>query len=237
MFHRPKPNSVNNGKSLHFEVFVYGYQGCPRLEVEVEIPLPEEMLIPGSNGTTVANLTRLDPFAVEMGFILFKDLKHGGVFMCEFCGKPARENIMDRMSWTHLPFPPIGLGPRETLYVHPVCNAAIGPCREAAKSIQRYSAAVTKSQNTFTMDDFDRMVGGPPDPTILYALNSSCAGCEEEDNEDGTKKKMMRCSNCKITRYCGRDCQKADYQRHKTICKYVMAVRFVEEDGIPKILK
>lgn len=45
-------------------------------------------------------------------------------------------------------------------------------------------------------------------------LAKSCAVC----NKLGT---MRACGKCKLIRYCGKECQIADWKRHKTICNLV----------------
>lgn len=40
-----------------------------------------------------------------------------------------------------------------------------------------------------------------------------CANCEQRMND------MQRCSRCKLTYYCSKACQKANWQIHKKVCK------------------
>jgi hypothetical protein len=42
-----------------------------------------------------------------------------------------------------------------------------------------------------------------------------CGGCGE------MKRKMPKCSLCKLTRYCSPVCQKADWKEHKKGCKEI----------------
>ncbi|KAI9014034.1 hypothetical protein DFJ74DRAFT_709594 [Hyaloraphidium curvatum] len=43
-------------------------------------------------------------------------------------------------------------------------------------------------------------------------IPDSCDQCRAES--DG----LLRCSGCRVTRYCGRDCQRAAWKRHRDIC-------------------
>ena len=44
-----------------------------------------------------------------------------------------------------------------------------------------------------------------------------CDKCGAHNGDNGEP--LKRCSNCKQTLYCGRDCQKADLDKHKTVCQ------------------
>lgn len=48
------------------------------------------------------------------------------------------------------------------------------------------------------------------------AQNPRCEACGSKDNEDS---KMYTCGNCRITKYCGQDCQTEDWIKgHYKIC-------------------
>ncbi|KAK3696061.1 hypothetical protein LTR37_018142 [Vermiconidia calcicola] len=49
----------------------------------------------------------------------------------------------------------------------------------------------------------------------MYALQM-CLSCEAEEAVDGNA--LKRCARCRMALYCGRECQKADYEQHKPIC-------------------
>ncbi|PNW79834.1 hypothetical protein CHLRE_08g368550v5 [Chlamydomonas reinhardtii] len=49
------------------------------------------------------------------------------------------------------------------------------------------------------------------------AEKRACAVCSAEQQADG--KSLMLCAACKGVRYCGIDCQKADWPSHKAACK------------------
>ena len=48
-------------------------------------------------------------------------------------------------------------------------------------------------------------------PEAQFRWSSACIVC---DRTDGTK----QCGRCKLTSYCSRNCQKADWPRHKAVC-------------------
>lgn len=50
---------------------------------------------------------------------------------------------------------------------------------------------------------------GTNDVSFIY----DCATCGK------SSEKMYKCSKCKLVRYCDRDCQLADWKRHKSECK------------------
>ena len=70
----------------------------------------------------------------------------------------------------------------------------------------------------------------PPDssdlPNLAGLLCDRCAGCgrREEAREaaggggGGAAKAFKRCSACKAVKYCGGECQRADWARHKREC-------------------
>lgn len=61
-------------------------------------------------------------------------------------------------------------------------------------------------------------------PTLPLA--GSCASCERDDGEA----QLDRCSACRMTRYCGRACQRRDWARHKVVCRMVHSVKFENWD-------
>jgi len=54
----------------------------------------------------------------------------------------------------------------------------------------------------------------PMDPQVGAIV---CASCFQAVDEFG--KGLMKCSVCRIVRYCSKECQKSDWQRHKNFCK------------------
>jgi hypothetical protein len=46
---------------------------------------------------------------------------------------------------------------------------------------------------------------------------STCEFCRKEE----TKVKLFRCSRCKFVRYCSKECQTADWKKHKHACSFL----------------
>lgn len=49
-----------------------------------------------------------------------------------------------------------------------------------------------------------------------------CKGCGKKPNEDGTG--LLRCSRCKIVRYCSEKCQRNDFSDHSEVCKVISSL-------------
>ncbi|KAK5722587.1 hypothetical protein LTR15_005818 [Elasticomyces elasticus] len=47
-----------------------------------------------------------------------------------------------------------------------------------------------------------------------------CGGCGAKDGVNG--KVLVKCSKCKGRLYCGKDCQKSEWAKHKLVCKAVL---------------
>jgi hypothetical protein len=47
----------------------------------------------------------------------------------------------------------------------------------------------------------------------------SCYVCKK-----APESKLLKCNRCKLMRYCGAECQKKDWGRHKAVCKLVEKV-------------
>lgn len=43
-----------------------------------------------------------------------------------------------------------------------------------------------------------------------------CAKCSKDKSDSGQG--LKRCGRCKLAHYCSRECQKADWKNHKTLC-------------------
>lgn len=47
-----------------------------------------------------------------------------------------------------------------------------------------------------------------------------CWSCNASESEVA-RKKLLSCQQCKCAKYCGKQCQKADWKKHKKHCKYI----------------
>lgn len=61
---------------------------------------------------------------------------------------------------------------------------------------------------------------------MLSAARSACAYC-------GESKRTKRCSDCFITRYCSKRCQKIDHDRHARNCKSIRVIGSVSVEDMP----
>jgi len=57
---------------------------------------------------------------------------------------------------------------------------------------------------------------------LLASTAPSCTVCGQPPT---SSQGMLRCSGCKVTRYCGKTCQRADWSRHKPFCNMVVKVQ------------
>lgn len=55
----------------------------------------------------------------------------------------------------------------------------------------------------------------PSSSTYMEGLNE-CHNCGKDKKEDG--KELMKCSRCRIARYCSSECQRGDWKEHKKVC-------------------
>ncbi|GFH53175.1 hypothetical protein CTEN210_09651 [Chaetoceros tenuissimus] len=59
------------------------------------------------------------------------------------------------------------------------------------------------------------LTSGNPDDRFISMKNIECAKCGKQD----FLQKLLVCGSCKYVRYCSRECQAADWKRHKHACK------------------
>lgn len=52
-----------------------------------------------------------------------------------------------------------------------------------------------------------------------HIFKGPCANCNNPKRKDDENKRLLRCSGCKLVRYCCRECQFIDWTNHKVICK------------------
>ncbi|KAF8213279.1 hypothetical protein K438DRAFT_1803711 [Mycena galopus ATCC 62051] len=164
--------------------------------------------------SALGNEKLLQAWIVEFVRAAGNDVKHSGEWLCAICGKPARDMQFDILSYLHLPEPML------KVYVSHLCENKDGPCDRAAKA---------------ESDVWRKIAGAPPNPpnstrNIKFSeqpLSRGCANCHRDPFE-APQMNLKRCSRCKLIRYCSIECQKADYQRHKGICKIVDSLEYAE---------
>ncbi|KAG9392797.1 zinc finger MYND domain-containing protein [Carpediemonas membranifera] len=61
-----------------------------------------------------------------------------------------------------------------------------------------------------------QLYGGDDFSSVAEVDRCACCGSTE-----GISGKLLRCSRCKKVMYCSRECQKADWKRHKLVCAKV----------------
>ncbi|KAG9004150.1 hypothetical protein FRB90_011051 [Tulasnella sp. 427] len=204
--------------ALRIESKWYGY-GNVKMEIDLEIPVNAGWLTP-------ENLRLAVGYAADQFIKSMADAKSRHTFGCEFCGQPARENYLNIASYLHLP--PKGAmwnehpssGPFILILVHVVCKMS-GECGNAAKQLSSDLAQETGTPETHIPEK------GTVDTTV-YPLFGSCANCKSDET---AQKVLSACAKCKTAQYCGKDCQRADWPRHKESCKWVIGSRWFKEDG------
>ena len=70
----------------------------------------------------------------------------------------------------------------------------------------------------------DILVNGKDETSKLKVVHKfvcSCDGC--------SNKGVLRCGNCKMVKYCGKECQIKDWKKHKKVCKEMKAERLRKE--------
>lgn len=58
--------------------------------------------------------------------------------------------------------------------------------------------------------------------TSIYTLQGQCHNCKV--GSKGERPTLMKCSRCLVARYCGSDCQRADWNRHKRVCEELQSM-------------
>ena len=64
------------------------------------------------------------------------------------------------------------------------------------------------------MRDYCQKNGGNLPPNLEEKWKDRCWFCASQAKENSS---LMSCSNCKMAKYCGRNCQKSDWKRHKIL--------------------
>jgi hypothetical protein len=78
-----------------------------------------------------------------------------------------------------------------------------------ARLITQYYGGFDASKSSFALRGMPAY-GKLPDNAVR------CSNCLEKKKES---KALLRCASCGFVRYCGRECQKTDWKRHKESCK------------------
>lgn len=52
------------------------------------------------------------------------------------------------------------------------------------------------------------------------------------NSDECSNKASLRCGNCKIVKYCSKQCQKKDWKRHKTICANHTVLETMKSDDM-----
>ncbi|EIN07524.1 hypothetical protein PUNSTDRAFT_136202 [Punctularia strigosozonata HHB-11173 SS5] len=202
------------GPEIELQVFLYG-SDQKRLELKLAPRLPQHdmPIVPGGG-------EREEYVQALLRRIMFS-IKHSGSWQCEFCGKPARETVIQFNSWLRL------TPPRAVAYLHAICSSDPGPCRTTFDAIDLRMGLM--SGHPLRAPQYV-----PREPGQVFPLLAACASCEEEKTADINtpgKTSLMRCSGCKVTRYCGKACQREDWRVHKEFCKILKSARWVQWDA------
>jgi len=100
---------------------------------------------------------------------------------------------------------------------NPICSCGmgkVGPEFERVAAWKPFTKLVTRAAISplFALS-YVETVG---DLDTATQRQNKCFSCQKEEEEDA---KLMTCSRCKMVRYCSATCQKADWKKHKLICK------------------
>ena len=68
-------------------------------------------------------------------------------------------------------------------------------------------------------------------PTNTFSKSHQCVNCQKVANAGQV---FMQCSGCKAVRYCGRQCQKQHWSRHKCLCQ---AIQQLEAERTSKVVR
>ena len=115
------------------------------------------------------------------------------VFACETCGAPGKHIIQMPLPVLNMPVPTVGVS------VMPVCGKP-----GCATEIQDSTAATMQE-----MRDIFSPMYGQHSPALSMLRCDSC----------GEWGKLKKCQGCGKVAYCDKECQRAAWKRHKTVCR------------------
>ncbi|KAF9544634.1 hypothetical protein CPC08DRAFT_755809 [Agrocybe pediades] len=188
---------------LALRVIAYGGRDS-RVEISILYPIPEHL-----RGSSYVKT-----WCMDLVKELHPDLKHNSSWGCVECSKPARETNVTTVTWTHLP------EPQAVVYIYHLCEAGRNRCNKEVLALNRMMAAMTPGAGP------QRPAIHKKRPGVEYPLSASCCKCKK--NSTGSPDAgLRRCGGCKLSRYCGTECQTADWPRHKQLCKYIKSVEWV----------
>jgi MYND finger len=118
---------------------------------------------------------------------------------CQSCGSPTVKVLQTPMSWMH-----IIQDPFVNVWVNPICGNAM--CEFKVRQEIQDMMAVIASDSRVAANS-TRMDGVPENIKEILP----CKVCGKPD-------KTLRCGQCKVVAYCGKEHQKADWKIHKRIC-------------------
>ncbi|RPD60273.1 hypothetical protein L226DRAFT_555144 [Lentinus tigrinus ALCF2SS1-7] len=190
---------------VNLEVVTYGWEGT-KCTIRFYLPMERDK-------QRLHDMTRN----------LIRDVKHSRDWMCEFCGRIARETQVMTLTWTHLS------PPRMAIFIHHICNH---DRQECFAELEEHHYAI-KMLNNLPQTPLPRPRRKRPGDRHPRA--SSCAGCQKDAT---SSMELQRCSRCKLTRYCGTECQRDDWKRHKQTCSQIYSVLFEgwdDRDAAPQV--
>ncbi|KAL1948726.1 hypothetical protein VTO73DRAFT_10532 [Trametes versicolor] len=221
---------------LNVELVGYGWQG-KRLIARFHLPQDTDLSCTQRRASALA-----------------RDVKHSKHWQCEFCGEYLPNASKMPADSTHLQARPPA---RRTFRTSPGTTSTRRGSSYMYVPRTNPSAHATLTLPTpqlhfvCDMDEphvrkglatmhgmLQQMGGAGPMPSlpkrpagVSYPLAGSCAFCERDDTaSEDESAQLDRCSGCRMTRYCGVECQRKDWPRHKVTCAMVHSVKFENWD-------